>query len=87
MNSRQQQQAAKDFAARWADDSKGHEKQDSQNFWHDLLHTVYGVDNPRSSSGSSARSTSRARTGRNSTASSTAISAAPACSSSKRARA
>lgn len=46
MNSRQQQQAAKDFAARWADDSKGHEKQDSQNFWHDLLHTVYGVDNP-----------------------------------------
>ena len=35
---------AADFAKRWKD--KGDEKQDSQNFWRDLLSSVFGVANP-----------------------------------------
>ena len=36
--------AAVDFAKRWKD--KGDEKQDSQNFWRDLLSSVFGIANP-----------------------------------------
>ena len=35
---------AADFAKRWKD--KGDEKQDSQNFWRDLLSSVFGIANP-----------------------------------------
>lgn len=42
----QQEQAAKDFAEKWA--GKGDEKQDSQRFWIELLQKVYGVDDPAS---------------------------------------
>lgn len=44
MNQTEQRKAAKDFIERWAD--RGNEKQDSQSFWLDLLHNVYGIDNP-----------------------------------------
>ncbi|MDN6398744.1 MAG: methylase, partial [Alkalibacterium sp.] len=44
MNQAEQRKAAKDFIERWAD--RGNEKQDSQSFWLDLLHNVYGIDNP-----------------------------------------
>lgn len=40
----EQRKAAKDFIERWGD--RGNEKQDSQSFWLDLLHNVYGIDNP-----------------------------------------
>lgn len=40
----QQQTAAKDFANFWKD--KGDEKQESQQFWIDLLQNVFGVENP-----------------------------------------
>ena len=36
--------AAAEFAKRWKD--KGNEKQDSQNFWRDLLSSVLGIANP-----------------------------------------
>ena len=44
MNQAEQRKAANDFIERWAD--RGNEKQDSQSFWLDLLHNVYGIDNP-----------------------------------------
>lgn len=44
MNQMEQRKAAKDFIERWGD--RGNEKQDSQSFWLDLLHNVYGIDNP-----------------------------------------
>lgn len=44
MNQTEQRKAAKDFIERWAD--RGNEKQDSQSFWLDLLHNVYGIDTP-----------------------------------------
>lgn len=44
MNQTEQRKAAKDFIERWGD--RGNEKQDSQSFWLDLLHNVYGIDNP-----------------------------------------
>lgn len=44
MNQTEQRKAAKDFIERWVD--RGNEKQDSQSFWLDLLHNVYGIDNP-----------------------------------------
>lgn len=36
--------AAKAFAAAWKD--RGDEKQDAQNFWRELLQSVYGVEKP-----------------------------------------
>ena len=36
--------AAKAFAAKWK--GRGYEKGESQKFWMELLHTVYGVANP-----------------------------------------
>ena len=36
--------AAAEFAQTWK--NKGDEKQDTQRFWIDLFHTVFGVDNP-----------------------------------------
>ena len=36
--------AAKKFAEKWK--GKGYEKGETQKFWFELLHTVYGVDNP-----------------------------------------
>ena len=44
MNQTEQRKAAKDFIKRWA--NRGRENQDSQSFWLDLLHNVYGIDNP-----------------------------------------
>ena len=44
MNQIEQQKAAKEFAAFWAD--KGDEKQESQRYWIDLLQNVLGVANP-----------------------------------------
>lgn len=44
MNQTEQRKAAQDFIERWGD--RGNEKQDSQSFWLDLLHNVYGIDNP-----------------------------------------
>ena len=38
--------AAKAFVKGWTD--RGDEKQDAQNFWRDLLHDVFGVENPSS---------------------------------------
>ena len=35
---------AKAFAAKWK--GRGYEKGESQKFWMELLHTVYGVANP-----------------------------------------
>jgi len=35
---------AKEFVNRWS--NRGNEKQDSQSFWLDLLHNVYGIENP-----------------------------------------
>ena len=39
-----QKQAAKAFVQEWA--GKGYEKGETQRFWIDLLHTVFGIDNP-----------------------------------------
>ncbi len=44
MDSKQQHTNAQLFAQRWA--GRGDEKQDTHNFWHDLLLSVYGVSNP-----------------------------------------
>ena len=43
MNDKEQKKAAKAFAARW--EGKGYEKGQSQQFWMDLLQSVYGVSN------------------------------------------
>ena len=39
-----QKKAAKSFVQEWS--GKGYEKGETQRFWFDLLHTVFGVDNP-----------------------------------------
>lgn len=39
-----QKKAAKSFVLEWS--GKGYEKGETQRFWFDLLHTVFGVDNP-----------------------------------------
>ena len=39
-----QKQAAKQFVKDWS--GKGYEKGETQRFWIDLLHTVFGIDNP-----------------------------------------
>ncbi len=39
-----QKQAAKSFVQEWS--GKGYEKGETQRFWIDLLHTVFGIDNP-----------------------------------------
>lgn len=44
MNASERKKAAKSFIKRW--ENRGKEKQDSQSFWIDLLHSVYGIDNP-----------------------------------------
>ena len=44
MNVREQKKKALEFIERWKD--KGNERQDSQPFWLDLLHSVYGIENP-----------------------------------------
>ena len=36
--------AAKSFVETWT--GRGDEKQDAQNYWRDLLHDVYGVEQP-----------------------------------------
>ena len=41
MNDTEQRKAAKEFAALWKD--RGDEKQETQQFWSDLLHRVYGI--------------------------------------------
>ena len=44
MNTIQQQQAARDFAAHW--EGKGYEKGESQIFWTTLLNQVFGIEHP-----------------------------------------
>src|SRR5574344_254965 len=44
MEAKQQHANAEQFVERWL--NKGDEKQDTHNFWHDLLLSVYGVTNP-----------------------------------------
>lgn len=39
-----QRQAARQFVREWS--GKGYEKGETQRFWIDLLHTVFGIDNP-----------------------------------------
>ena len=39
-----QKQAAKQIVKDWS--GKGYEKGETQRFWIDLLHTVFGIDNP-----------------------------------------
>ena len=39
-----QKQVAKAFVHEWS--GKGYEKGETQRFWIDLLHTVFGIDNP-----------------------------------------
>ena len=39
-----QKQAARQFVSNWS--GKGYEKGETQRFWLDLLHTVFGIDNP-----------------------------------------
>ena len=39
-----QRQAAKEFVKDWL--NKGYEKGETQRFWIDLLHRVFGIDNP-----------------------------------------
>ena len=39
-----QKQAARQFVKEWT--GKGYEKGETQRFWIDLLHTVFGIDNP-----------------------------------------
>lgn len=43
INAKEQQKAAKEFAKRW--EGRGYEKGQSQQFWMDLLQSVYGVTN------------------------------------------
>ena len=43
-SSNTQKQAAKAFVQEWS--GKGYEKGETQRFWIDLLHTVFGIDNP-----------------------------------------
>ena len=43
LNSKEQSKSAKEFAKRWQ--GKGYEKGQSQQFWMDLLQSVYGVEN------------------------------------------
>ena len=43
LNSKEQSKSAREFAERWQ--GKGYEKGQSQQFWIDLLHSVYGVEN------------------------------------------
>ncbi len=44
MSTNTQKQAAKAFVQEWA--GKGYEKGETQRFWIDLLHTIFGIDNP-----------------------------------------
>ena len=44
MSTNTQKQAAKAFVQQWS--GKGYEKGETQRFWLDLLHTVFGIDNP-----------------------------------------
>lgn len=44
LTAKQQEQAAKTFAAKWA--GRGDEKQETARFWSDLLQNVYGIENP-----------------------------------------
>ena len=44
MDAKQQRVSAIEFAENWK--SRGDEKQESQRFWMDLLHSVFGVENP-----------------------------------------
>lgn len=44
LTAKQQEQAAKTFAAKWA--GRGDEKQETARFWTDLLQNVYGIENP-----------------------------------------
>lgn len=44
MDAKQKHQIVKLFVERWT--NKGDEKQDTHNFWHDLLHSIFEVDNP-----------------------------------------
>lgn len=44
MDAKQQRVSAIEFAETWK--SRGDEKQESQRFWMDLLHSVFGVENP-----------------------------------------
>ena len=46
MSDVEKRSAAKAFVKAWT--GRGDEKQDAQNFWRDLLHDVYGVENPSS---------------------------------------
>ena len=69
-----QKQAAKQFVRDWS--GKGYEKGETQRFWLDLLHTIFGIDNPSRSRPSSKR---RVQT------SLTAISLPLKCSSSRKA--
>ncbi len=39
-----QKQAAKAFVQEWS--GKGYERGETQRFWIDLLHTIFGIDNP-----------------------------------------
>ena len=41
-----QRQAVKEFVKDWM--GKGYEKGETQRFWLDLLHRVFGIDNPMS---------------------------------------
>ena len=43
-NTTNQKQAAKQFVQNWS--GKGYEKGETQRFWLDLLHTIFGIDNP-----------------------------------------
>ena len=44
MTDKEQKKAAQAFAAKWQ--GHGYEKGETQSFWADLLHSVYGVENP-----------------------------------------
>ena len=44
MTTTQQQKAARQFAETWQ--GKGYEKGETQRFWLDLLHNIFGVDDP-----------------------------------------
>ena len=44
MSTNTQKQAARAFVQEWS--GKGYEKGETQRFWIDLLHTVFGIDNP-----------------------------------------
>ena len=44
MSNTSQKQAAKQFVKDWT--GKGYEKGETQRFWLELLHSVFGIDNP-----------------------------------------